>query len=134
MWPKRTNMETRGIITPIISFLCGGIESAQHLFLSCSTFDTLWSLVWSWIRFLAVNSHNLSDHFFQFTYSLRGRRRRQSFLTLIWLLCVWVMGTREIKGYLEAQNNPFLWYLTRSNFTNYNQYSFDSISYYFFPI
>jgi hypothetical protein len=89
--PTKPNMATRGIITPRSHFCmsgCGGIESVHHLFISCSTFGSLWPLVRSWIDFSAVNSQNLSDHFLQFTYSLGGRRARRSFLQLIWLLCV----------------------------------------------
>jgi hypothetical protein len=89
--PTKPNMATRGIITPRSHFCmsgCGGIESVHHLFISCSTFGSLWPLVQSWIDFSAVDSQNLSDHFHQFTYSSDGCRVRRSFLQLIWLLCV----------------------------------------------
>jgi hypothetical protein len=89
--PTKTNLVTQGIITTKSYFCvsdCGGIESAQHLFLFCSTFCSLWSLVRSWIGFSADNCQNLSDHFLQFTYSSGGLRGRQSFLQLIWLLCI----------------------------------------------
>jgi hypothetical protein len=42
------------------------------LFLSCSTFGSLWALVRSWIDFLTVDAQNLSDHFIQFTFSVSG--------------------------------------------------------------
>ncbi|MCH84425.1 hypothetical protein A2U01_0005257 [Trifolium medium] len=48
---------------------CGAVESAQHLFLSCSTFGSLWSLVCSWIGSSSVTAQTLSDHFVQFTNS-----------------------------------------------------------------
>jgi hypothetical protein len=60
-----------GIITPTSHFCvfdCGGVESAQHLFLSCSTFDSLWTSIRSLIGFSAVDSHHLLDHFLRFTY------------------------------------------------------------------
>jgi hypothetical protein len=60
-----------GIITPTSHFCvfdCRGVESAQHLFLSCSTFDSLWTSIRSLIGFSAVDSHDLLDHFLRFTY------------------------------------------------------------------
>ncbi|KAK2445325.1 hypothetical protein QL285_016268 [Trifolium repens] len=70
---------------------CADIESAQHLFLSCSTFGSLWALVHSWISFSAVDVHTLHDHLIQFTFSVGALRARRSFLQLIWLACVWVV-------------------------------------------
>ncbi|MCI63316.1 tether containing UBX domain for GLUT4, partial [Trifolium medium] len=59
------------------------VESAQQLFLSCSTFGSLWSLVSSWIGSTPVDSLILSDHFVQFTSSVGGLRARRSFMQLI---------------------------------------------------
>jgi hypothetical protein len=90
----KMNLVTRGIISPkahLCVSACGGVESAQHLFISCSTFDSLWALVRSWISFSAVDSQNLSDHFVQFTYSAGDLRVRQSSLQLIWLTYAWVV-------------------------------------------
>jgi hypothetical protein len=46
--PTKANLVTRGIL-PIAAhlcvFSCGEVESAHHLFLSCSTFGPLWALV-----------------------------------------------------------------------------------------
>jgi hypothetical protein len=42
--PTKANLVTRGIITKEANFCvsgCGAVESAQHLFLSCSTFGSL---------------------------------------------------------------------------------------------
>ncbi|MCH94868.1 kinesin-like protein [Trifolium medium] len=88
----KTNLVTRGILSSeahYCAFGCGAVESAHHLFLSCGTFGSLWSIVHSWIGFSSVESHTLSDHFVQFTYSAGGHRARRSFLQLIWL--VWVV-------------------------------------------
>ncbi|MCI43347.1 70 kDa peptidyl-prolyl isomerase, partial [Trifolium medium] len=46
--PTKVNLVTRGIITPPDHHCvsgCGGVESTHHLFLSCSYFGSLWSLV-----------------------------------------------------------------------------------------
>jgi hypothetical protein len=87
----KDNLVSRGIIAPAAHLCvsgCGGVESTQHLFLSCSFFGSLWSLVRSWIGFSSMDSQTLFDHFLQFTFSSGGFRARQSFLQFIWLLCV----------------------------------------------
>jgi hypothetical protein len=92
--PTKTNLVTRDIIFSEGHFCvsgCGGIVSTQHLFLSCSTFGSMWALVRSWIGFSAADAHTLSDHFVQFTSSVGGLRARHSFLQLILLACVWVV-------------------------------------------
>jgi hypothetical protein len=92
--PTKANLVTRGIISPDLQHCvtgCGGVETAQHLFLTCSTFGPLWAMVRSWIGFSAADAHSLSDHFLQFTYLAGSLRQRRSFLQLVWLACVWVV-------------------------------------------
>ncbi|GAU37007.1 hypothetical protein TSUD_150430 [Trifolium subterraneum] len=64
--PTKANMITRDIL-PVEDHLCvsgcGAVESAQHVFLSYSTFGSLWSLVNSWIGSSLVTAQTLSDHF-----------------------------------------------------------------------
>ncbi|KAK2394225.1 hypothetical protein QL285_056080 [Trifolium repens] len=94
MLPTKEILVARGIITPYAHLCvssCGDIESAQHFFLSCSFFGSLWPLVRSWIGFSSVDTQQLPDHFLQFIYSSGGLRSRRSFLHLIWLVCVWVV-------------------------------------------
>jgi hypothetical protein len=84
--PTKDTLVSRGILSLDINhclFGCGEVESAQHLFLSYSTFGPLWAMVRSWIDFLSVDAHTPSDHFVQFTYSAGGLRVRRSFLQLI---------------------------------------------------
>ncbi|MCI04340.1 receptor-like kinase, partial [Trifolium medium] len=86
--PTRANLVSRGILSPAAHYCvsgCGEVESAQHLFLSCSNFGGLWSLVSSWIGSSSVTAQTLSDHFVQFTISAGGLRARCSFMQLIWL-------------------------------------------------
>jgi hypothetical protein len=64
--PTKTNLVARGILSPDIAQCaagCGGVECAQHLFLSCGTFGSLWPLVRAWIGFSTADAHSLSDHF-----------------------------------------------------------------------
>jgi hypothetical protein len=89
--PTKTNLAFHGIIHPEAQYCaagCGDMESAQHLFISCSIFCSLWSSVRSWIDLSSVDPQNLTDHFLQFTFSSGGHRAHRSFLRLLWLLCV----------------------------------------------
>ncbi|GAU10409.1 hypothetical protein TSUD_421800, partial [Trifolium subterraneum] len=50
--PTKANLFTRGILPPTAHFCvsnCGAVESAHHLFISCSTFGSLLALACSWI-------------------------------------------------------------------------------------
>ncbi|XP_045822022.1 uncharacterized protein LOC123914907 [Trifolium pratense] len=89
--PTKANLVTRGILSTEAHLCvsgCGEVESTQHLFLSCSSFGSLWSLVSSWIGSSVVTAQTLSEHFVQFTDSACGSRARRSFMQLIWLACV----------------------------------------------
>ncbi|GAU28189.1 hypothetical protein TSUD_313480 [Trifolium subterraneum] len=92
--PTKANLVTRGIL-PLAAYQCvsgcGAAETAQHLFISCSTFGSLWPLVSSWIGSSLVTAQTLPDHYVQFTSSAGGSRARRSFMQLIWLACVWVV-------------------------------------------
>ncbi|GAU23355.1 hypothetical protein TSUD_334020 [Trifolium subterraneum] len=96
--PTKANPISRGIL-PVedhfCAFGCGAVESAQHVFLSCSSSGSLWSLINSWIGSSLVTAQMLSDHFVQFTISAGGTRARGSFMQLIWLACVWVVWTER---------------------------------------
>jgi hypothetical protein len=97
----KTNLVTREIITPSSHFCvsgCRGVELAKHLFLSCSTFGSLWSSIQIWSGFSAVDSHHLPDQFLQIAYLAGGLRQRQ-----------------EIRHYLETHSSPLLKCWTMSN-------------------
>jgi len=70
---------------------CGLVETTQHLFLTCTTFASLWPLGRDWIGFARVDSDIMSDNFLQFIHSIGGGKATRSFLQLIWLLCDWVV-------------------------------------------
>lgn len=88
--PTKSNLVIRGIISSESRFCvsgCGQVESAQHLFLTCSTlfltcstFGSLWQLVRSLIGLSGADTQVLSDHFCQFIYSTCGLKARYSFL------------------------------------------------------
>ncbi|GAU29920.1 hypothetical protein TSUD_148290 [Trifolium subterraneum] len=96
--PTKVNLITRDTLPAAAHFcvsVCGAVESAQHLFLSCSTFGSLWASVSSWIGSSLVTAQTLSDHLVQFTSSAGGARACRSFMQLIWLACVWVVWTEQ---------------------------------------
>ncbi|GAU30447.1 hypothetical protein TSUD_392600 [Trifolium subterraneum] len=84
--PTKSNLITRGILPAaahLCVFGCEEAESAPHLFLSCSTFGSLWPLVSSWIGSSLVTAQTLPDHFVQFTSSACGSRAHRSHATLM---------------------------------------------------
>ncbi|GAU25960.1 hypothetical protein TSUD_373610 [Trifolium subterraneum] len=84
--PTKSNLVARGILSSEAHHCvsgCRAVESAQHLFLSCSTFGSLWSLVSSSIGSSLVEAHTLSDHFVQFTFSTGSSRARRSFMQVV---------------------------------------------------
>ncbi|KAK2380885.1 hypothetical protein QL285_068539 [Trifolium repens] len=96
--PTKANLLTRGILPTTdhqCVLGCGEVESAYHLFISCGTFGSLWTLVRSWIGIPVVEYTSLRDHFVQFTRSTGGSQARRSFLQLVWLACVWVVWTER---------------------------------------
>ncbi|XP_045810731.1 uncharacterized protein LOC123905140 [Trifolium pratense] len=96
--PTKANLANRGILSTEAHLCvsgCGEVESAQHLFLFCSSFGSLWSLVSSWIGSSLVTAQTLPDHFVQFTDSAGGSRARRSFMQLVWLASVWVVWTER---------------------------------------
>ncbi|GAU49412.1 hypothetical protein TSUD_374310 [Trifolium subterraneum] len=106
----KDNLANRGIITAEAQSCvagCGALESAQHLFISCSTFGSLWLLVRSWLGVSSADPIDLADHFRQFTLSAGGTRARRSFLQLIWLLCVWTIS-KERNNRLFRNSEQFI--------------------------
>jgi hypothetical protein len=92
--PTRSNLVDRGIITDAdVGCLtsCGGMETSQHLFITCDFYNSLWHKVQSWLGVSGPDPLDVSDHFYQFTHSTGGLRARRSFLQLVWLLCAWII-------------------------------------------
>jgi len=56
------------------------VETAEHLFLSCSTFASLWQQVRDWIGVDGVDSNNIADHFVQFTHMTGVGKVKRLFL------------------------------------------------------
>jgi len=84
--PTKSNLMSKGAI-PSEDCLCvsgcGSVKTAQHLFLSCTTFASILSLVQNWIGFSGVDSNIISDHFIQFIHATGGGKAMHSFLQFI---------------------------------------------------
>ena len=81
--PTKANLAICGVISAEDIFCvsrCSHVETAEHLFLSCSTFASLWQQVRDWIGFVGVDSNNISDHLMQFTYMTGVGKAKRSFL------------------------------------------------------
>jgi len=89
--PTEDNMMARDIISHD-NQLCvtgwGQSKTAQHLFLSCPCFASLWGLTRSWLGISMAYPTYLHEHVIKFTYFSSGLRVRRSFLQLVWLCCV----------------------------------------------
>lgn len=92
--PTKSNLVNRDIIFTEASFCmagCGHVENAQHLFLSCGTFGSLWHQLRPWIDIPRVDPQVIPDHFIQLIYVSGGLKTRCSFLQLVYLLCAWLV-------------------------------------------
>jgi hypothetical protein len=88
--PTKTNLVARVILSLNLDqcvTCCGGAESAQHLFLSCGTFGSLWPLVRAWIGFLTADAHNISVILRSFC-SVHLFSRRPQGPTVLFATCV----------------------------------------------
>ncbi|XP_039686055.1 uncharacterized protein [Medicago truncatula] len=96
--PTKANLTIRGVV-PADDILCvsgcGHVETAGHLFLSCTTFASLWQQVRDWIGFSGVDPNIITDHLVQFTHLPGVGKAKRSFLQLIWLLCAWVLWSER---------------------------------------
>jgi len=107
--PTKNNLLRRGVIDAEAVMCvtgCGLEETVPHLFIHCPTFGTLWQHIRSWIGMSGVDPLNIDDHFTQFTHSSGHSKARQSFLQLIWLLCIWlVWNERNNRLYNNIEAN-----------------------------
>jgi len=107
---------------------CDNDESVSHSFLHCDVFESLWQLIRSWIGVSGVDPHIIYEHFIQFTHYIGHSRIRQTFLQLIWLLCVWLVWNERnnklfnnvqipITQILDKVKFHSFWWLNTNNVT-----------------
>jgi len=89
--PTKANLVARGILSREAQMCvtgCGEVETAHHLFFSCTIFRDSWHLVHDWIGVCGVDPYDNADHFLQLTYLSGESAARRSFMQLMWFLCV----------------------------------------------
>jgi len=70
---------------------CGNTEIADHLFIECDIFGSIWNLVWQWLGITFVSSGGIGDHFTQIIHLVGMSRSSHSFFKVIRLACVWAI-------------------------------------------
>jgi hypothetical protein len=101
----------RHIIAPSAHFCVtgyGGVETAQHVFLFCPVFASLWGLIRSRVGISSPDPLSIQDHFVQFSYSAGGSRARHSFLQLLWLCSIWVVWHEHNNRIFKAKESTVL--------------------------
>ena len=88
------NLVSWGILLPIDNRCVGGCgleEITTHLFLHCSHFGVIWSLIRQWIGVSLAHPFCLVAHFTQFGHLCDFSNNLRSYLYLIWFALVWVI-------------------------------------------
>jgi hypothetical protein len=88
-----------------IDTTCEGVETAHHLFLSCSFFASLWCLVRNWVGTSSADPFHIQDHFVQLIYLAGGCRARRSFIQLLWFCCIWVVWQERNSRIFKANES-----------------------------
>lgn len=103
---------------------CGCTETADHLFLGCTTFGSTWLFLWRWLDIDFVSSRAIGDHFYRFIHLADMPCSSHLFFKLIWLACVWAIrkerNNRILKNVTsdpiaiagKVKLNSFLWLKT----------------------
>ena len=92
--PTKDNLFRQGVIpydAQLCVTCCGNIKLANHLFLGCNVFNSVWHLLQNWLGISSVDPFGISDHFFQFSYSTSVSKARRSMMNFVWLSCAWVI-------------------------------------------
>ncbi|KEH29417.1 transmembrane protein, putative [Medicago truncatula] len=67
------------------------METADHLFLGCNLFGSVWYLICSWLGISYVPSRLLTDHFLQFSNLAGMPRSSHTYFKVIWLASIWAI-------------------------------------------
>jgi len=67
---------------------CGCTETADHLFLGCILFGSVWMSLWRWLGINFVPSGTIGEHFEQFIQLAGMPQPSHLFFKVVWLACV----------------------------------------------
>jgi hypothetical protein len=92
--PTRTNLVSRHVLQPSDNLCvggCGNIESADHLFIGCNLFGSVWYLICLWLGISFVCPGLIVDHFTQFIHMAGLPRSTHGYFKVIWLAATWAI-------------------------------------------
>jgi hypothetical protein len=107
--PNRSNLVRRGIVQVTGAICVAGCEideSANHLFIHCDVFGSLWQHIRAWIGVEGVDSFSITDHFLQFIHYTGTSKARRSFLQLLWLLGIWLIWSERNNRIFKNVETP----------------------------
>ena len=109
--PTRSNLVRRRVLQPTYNVCvggCGSSETAEHLFIGCDVFGSVWYSVCHWIGILCVFSGSVTDHYFQFTHMAGLPHPSHYYLKVIWLASIWaIWKERNSCIFKNAVIDPF---------------------------
>jgi len=69
----------------------GDMEMADHLFIDCNLFESIWYLICLWFGISFVCPGLLQDHFTQFIHMAGMPRSSHIYFKIIWLASTWAI-------------------------------------------
>jgi hypothetical protein len=70
---------------------CGDMETAEHLFIGCNLFGSVWYLICLRLGISFVCPGSLQDHFYQFIHMAGMPRSSHCYFKIIWLASTWAI-------------------------------------------
>jgi hypothetical protein len=92
--PTKDNLARRSVIPSAQTACvlgCGHPETANHLFLDCVFFGSIWYEVWDWLGISFVSPGVIRHHLHQFINMVGLPRVTHLFMKIIWFAFVWVL-------------------------------------------
>jgi len=92
--PTRSNLLRRHVLRPSDNICvggCGSSETADHLFIGCDVFGSVWYSICHWIGIPCVLPRTVTDHYSQFINMAGLPRSSHYYFKVIWLACTWAI-------------------------------------------
>jgi len=109
--PIRSNLTRRHVLQPINNVCvggCGSSETADHLFIGCDLFGSVWYSVCRCIGIPCIFPSSITYHYFQFIHMAGIPRPSHFYLKVIWLACIWaIWKERNNCVFKNAVIDPF---------------------------
>ena len=83
---------------------CGSLETANHLFLHCSLFGSVWNCILLWLGISMVAPFEVSDHFTRFVVGGGGSQVWSTMLNVVWFATVWEIWKEKNNKIFKVKN------------------------------